>query len=198
MIENKHDLYLIEENGHQRSIEAKSVKDGKLVCHGGNVLTMTANEAVDYGVAKGVAENYEALGKLMGLEGWQECQGWGSVLAKHWEETWSKFDEEMKRIGKEFRKNMDAAERARPSGTLYYYPGSGNLAPKSQEKWRSQALECVTHLRAAVKNLKDGIALTEGLEQLKSIHEQLQDRMERIKADADDMYKKSGRTSIME
>ncbi len=198
MIENKNDLYLVEENGKKRSVESKSEKSGKLICHGGNVLTMTANEAVEYGLAKGVAEDYAALGKQMGFDGWQECQGWGSLLAKHWETTWSKFDEEMKRIGRDFRKHMEAADRAKPDGTIYYYGGSGNLTSKSQEKWRTAMLERVTHLRAAVKSLKEAIALTQNMEQLKSLRDDLQDLVERLSAEADDGYKKSGRTNIAE
>ncbi|MCE5326622.1 MAG: ATP-dependent Clp protease proteolytic subunit [Planctomycetaceae bacterium] len=82
MMQTDCQLTLVEKDGR------KSVTDqpagGKVIKKKGTILTLSASEAVEVGLAKGPADTLDEVRKLLGVEAWQEGLGDARGVAAAW------------------------------------------------------------------------------------------------------------------
>ena len=189
MIDEKLELHLVAKDGK------KQIKEGtgeKMLTRKGRLLTLTAGEAVECGLAAGKAGNYEQLGALLGFKQWTECKGLATPLAEHWAKVVEEFDKHMKKLAEDFTDNMERAEQAmedRAKCHYTYYVETHRLTPLSQKKWRENTLTCVQYLRRAQKNVEQAVALAEKFEQMEPLSDMLKARLKEVRQLADRIYK---------
>ncbi|MFB3890540.1 MAG: ATP-dependent Clp protease proteolytic subunit [Phycisphaerae bacterium] len=178
MIDPQLELHLEEKDGK------KTVREGpgdKMVLRKGRLLTMTADEAVAYGLAAGKAADYAELGKALGMENWKECKGLGVLLAEHRKKKLDALEADLKKIETDFRNNMKLANENDPINFKYeYYSDTRRYTPKSAETLRTQCGLCRFHLSNAQKNLKDEIAVLSKFEEFKPFTDAIQETVDRL------------------
>ena len=148
MIEADRPLYLAMENG-KPVILAEKTPGSTLLKAPRRLLTLTAREAVACGLAKAVVESPAELGKLLGFEGWKECQGVGVEMA-HW---WAKCVEAADKDWKTSLARLDEAFRAARVADPSSYNDYQQNDMESVRKWNERTNKCVASLRVAENNM---------------------------------------------
>jgi ATP-dependent protease ClpP protease subunit len=70
--------------GSPKTLQATGDGSPKLLVAGGKLLTLTASEAVECGLAEAVVDDYDAIGKHLGLDRWVEHGTKGRrIVARH-------------------------------------------------------------------------------------------------------------------
>ena len=170
---------------------------GKMLTTKGKLLTLTAGEATEAGLANGSAEDFDALGQKLGLDGWVECKGHAMLLAEHWKKALKQYLQRTGELSKRYTEHMaKAVENSphRPKIPYRYDPRTGKYSGESQKRWYKRSVACVTWLRKAEQDLAQTVKLTEQMEQLKPLTASLRTQMAEIKKlrikIARDMHKK--------
>lgn len=177
MIDAKVALHLKEQDGetvvHQGEGDRAITKPGRL-------LTLTASEAVDVGLAEAKVSSLEELGTELGFESWQECEGLAVPLAK-WQATrLAKAEEEFEKHFEEFKENLDSAIANDPARGDYVVYRGGRFTGASRKKWRRLAGICTNFLTKAEKNLEAAAELAEEYPGLLSDPEMIRDEQEKV------------------
>ncbi len=161
MIDNRMQLHWVEQDGK------KVIKEGRgenMITKRGHLLTLTAGEALACGFSSGTARNLDELGKLMGIGSWVECKGLGAPLAKHWQKTLEKFDEDMDELYSQYQDKMKSANEWLPWRYRGYRVISsgrfrGNFTARSRQIWQQRSLNCSRFLQQAEEITKRAAAL---------------------------------------
>ena len=93
------------------------VKEGpgeRTLCRKGKVLTLSSHEAVECGLARGLADDYAELGKALGLANWAECKGLGVPLAEYLPKRAAAFKTELDAIHAALRPGRARRGQRRP------------------------------------------------------------------------------------
>ncbi len=115
MIDSSRELHLETVDGK------KVVKEGPgdhILCQKGKILTLTSHEAVDCGLAAGVAEDFSDLGKQLKMPNWKECPGLGTVLAAYLPDRWRAMQNQEKQIEVSARAHLAEAKENIPSDQI--------------------------------------------------------------------------------
>jgi hypothetical protein len=161
MIDNRLQLHWVEQDGK------KVIKEGRgdnMITKRGQLLTMTAGEALACGFSSGTAQNLEDLGKRMGIGSWVECKGLGAPLAEHWQTTLKKFDEDMEELYSQYQDKMKSANewlpwRYRGYRVISHGRFRGNFTSRSRQIWQQRSLNCSRFLQEAEEITKRAAAL---------------------------------------
>lgn len=180
MMYNQLELNLTEKDSKKVIREGKG---DKMILRKGQLLTMTADEAVDYGLAVGKAGDYDQLGKALGYEGWKECKGLGTLLADYWKKTMDKIDADMKKLVEEYTTAIKNADENHPDNRSFTWEvdrDTNRFSPSSLQLWRKQCGLTLQALAKAEKALKDQIALLSKYEEFESIVDHIKKRLDNI------------------
>ena len=112
MIDNDRELHLESVDGK------KVVKEGpgeNTLCRKGKILTLTSHEAVECGLAVGIADDLNELGQALHLQGWTECPGLGRPLAEYLPQRAAAFKAESVKLASEFAQNLHRAVESDPA-----------------------------------------------------------------------------------
>ena len=171
MIDKSMELYIVKHEGGQISIKAgKPTKGERVITTNDKLLTMTAGEAIEAGLSSGTVGNLDELGKKLGFEGWVECKGHATALAKHRKDALADCIRQMQVHKDDFSRNMRMAWQNRPEDPnipYRYDESSGLYLPESIRRWRSRSRECATWLLKAESSMKRWAELTETFSELK-------------------------------
>ena len=182
--------WVLDDKGNKIIKEGPAKGKGKTwVIKKGKLLTMTSKETVACGLAEGVAKNYNDLGKKLGYEKWEECEGLGVLLGK-----WQK--ESLKVAEKQFKKQMDKFEKSmsravamdpRRGSYLVHRNSNGRLTSNAQTKWKKRSRKCNANLHQASKELikAEGLAkkfpgLLKNPDQIKNLRKKVDDMKQQI------------------
>lgn len=186
MIDNGMELYI------ETVADKKVIKEGrldpsrvdekhKILSRRGRLLTMTATDAIDCGLAIAKAEDYAELGKAMGMADWKECKGLGEPLADQWDATIKKVESEIKRLRDAFRDSIRQAEENDPSQFTYtIYATSRQFTPESKRKWADRSTICSRFLTQAAQAAQAAADLAERFPQLHLDVEDIRDGQKTI------------------
>lgn len=177
MIDARVELYLAEVDG------ATVLRQGtgtRQVTRSGRLLTMTAGEAVDIGLAKGKVATLDALGEALGFEEWKECEGLGVALADWQQKRLAEAEEAFAAAFEDFKKNLDSAMANDPARADYVVHQGGRFTGPSKQKWRRLAGACTRFLGKAEKNLEEATKLAEEYPGLLSDPEMLRQELEKV------------------
>ena len=98
---------------HVEKVDGKPVvKEGpgdQMLCKKGKILTLTSHEAVDCGLAAGMADDIGELGAALKFKDWTECKGLGTVLAEYLPKRSEAFDAEKKKLVAALEKDLQEA-----------------------------------------------------------------------------------------
>jgi membrane-bound serine protease (ClpP class) len=121
----------------------------------GKLLTMTAQEAVDIGLARGTARDLDELGKRLGHDAWVECVGIGEAQAQYQTKHTEWVKSEWEAIGKRIRDHLAKAEANDPSTFSDYrvWANNGEMVGESRTKWQGRAARTNAALVAAEKEI---------------------------------------------
>jgi len=148
--------------GGRRVVRKEGAGDARVVTVAGKLLTMTATEAEQVGLSAGKADDYAALGKALGFEGWTECAGLGRPLAEHRAQVVEKVRSDFARFRQEFRDAMRQAVAADPTRHRYVInPRTGAFTPQSRRQWQERTAVCYRFLGKAERALKQAKKLAE-------------------------------------
>lgn len=177
MIDAKVALHLEEEDG---KTVIRHGEGDRPVTKPGRLLTLTASEAVDVGLAEAKASTLEELGKELGFESWQECEGLAVPLAEWQGKRLANAEEEFKKQFDEFKENLDSAIANDPARGDYVVYRGGRFTGASRKKWRRLAGICTRFLTKAEKNLEAAAELAEEYPGLLSDPEMIRDEQEKV------------------
>ncbi len=179
MIEAKHNLEWVEENGK------KTIREGRgqnLFLEEGKLLCLTAGEAVEVGLAQGTVEDYKALGKAMGFPKWQECKCYAPALMETWAKNVDQAKKDFDRLDQEYKQSMRQSEATDPSQFTYMVYPNGSFTGDSQQKWQSRSAACMRFLTKASETLDKMAALADKYSQLLITPESIRDEKDKIDA----------------
>lgn len=179
MIEAKYNLVWVEENGKKTIREGRGengvLEEGKLLC-------LTASEAVEFGLAQGMVEDYKALGKAMGLPKWQECKCYAPILMDTWGKNMDQAKKEFDHLDHEFRQCMRQSEATDPSQFSYMVHTNGIFTADSQAKWQNRSAACLRFLAKASEDLDKMAALADKYSQILITPESIREERDKIDA----------------
>ena len=159
MIDRSLQLHWIRQGGK------KLVKEGagdNVICRKDRLLTLTAGESEACGLSSGTVEGYGELAKKMGLTGWTECKGLGTLLADHRRKTVKLVDEAFEKLGEQFEDNMRQAAKNDPTEYTYLvWSHNKKFTPESKRLWKQRSTRCARFLLGAEKDIKEARSLAE-------------------------------------
>ena len=164
---------VVVEGRGQRLLKAKSKS-----------LTLTAQEAVDCGLALGVAQDISEAGKLLGLTSWQETQARGRALAIGWAKEITEASDRFTRMEGEIKRRYDDAVASDPT-RFTYATRSGALDQQALRQWIDRYKKCISLLDEVDQYTATASALAKKYPQL----ELPAGDIEKIKQDAATMRK---------
>lgn len=167
MIDASIGIYLKREGG-KPVLSAQESPGASVVKRPGKLLTLTASEAVDCGLAKAMVDDLDSLGKALGFAGWTPCEGIGVALADWWEARLETVNKEWKAASGRLDAALKAAHLEDPSSYDDYNSRPGLEAVRM---WNSRSTKCSEQLRRAEVELKGMQKLTEEHPLLKTYKE---------------------------
>ncbi len=134
-----------------RENNPEKFKRGKTISKPGKVLTLTADEAVDYGIAKAHAGNLDELAKAMGIEN-------PNFIEADWLPDYVKEDAEKKkrifeRCRTAFNTNWQQAMESDPKRQMYYVDEDMKFEDGGR-RWQKYSRQCLGHLRNCAEAIK--------------------------------------------
>jgi ATP-dependent protease ClpP protease subunit len=168
MIDAEIGIYLRKAAGKPPELLAQEAPGTSVVKRPGKLLTLTASEAVDCGLARAAVEDLDELGKALGFAGWKPCEGIGVALADWWEARLETVNKEWKAASARLDAAIKAAHLEDPSSYDDYNSRPGLEAVRM---WNSRSTKCSEALRRAEVELKGMQKLTEEHPLLKSYKE---------------------------
>jgi hypothetical protein len=121
----------------------------------GKLLTMTAQEAIEIGLARGTARDLDELAAALQHEGWAECVGIGQAYADYQTQRVAWVEAEWQAFDKRIKDHIARAEANDPTtfGDYRAWQGSGELVGESRTKWQARAGRTNVALAAAEKEI---------------------------------------------
>jgi ATP-dependent protease ClpP protease subunit len=157
MIDRNVQLYKSKQDG--RTIISSESK-GTEVKPKGKLLTMTAQEAVDFTLASGITDDYQELGAALGYPSWTECKGIGVALAQYAEQKAERTKKQFVAIFEKFEEEIRVARVNDPTTFKDYRADrNGELTYDSQRKLQDRSGRCVAALGRAEDLLGKAAAL---------------------------------------
>jgi len=155
MVDKGMQLWVSVQDGRKIISERAGGPDARMITRRGKLLTMTASEAVDCGLALGVAEDYEKLRELLKIDSWTECEGHAKALLEHREAVIKAVTAEFERLRERFLDAMRQAEATNPVNFTYMFDSqTGQLTPESQKKWQQHSVTCLRFLERAEDSVR--------------------------------------------
>jgi len=183
MIDSSLQLHLVREKTGRVRVEAGP--GAKMLTARGKLLTMTAAEAVEAGLAKAAVENLVELGDKLGFPRWVECQGHATLLADHVKNALADYLKKSEKLRARFSENMRKAAAASPDSPkapYQYYGKSGRFTAESQRRWRQRSRQCANWLMRAEADVREMAEFGERFEELKVHAAYFRKLQERIQA----------------
>jgi hypothetical protein len=147
MIDASGEIYVRSVDG-KPTLFSSAEPDSILVKAEGQILTLTAQEAVQCGLAKQITGTVDDLGAVLGFKGWTKCEGIGEELVGSWEKRIEGKRAEFKSSLKRYR---DAIEKA---GAID--PASFEYAGRYEDDvkvWNNRSTLCAASLERASASL---------------------------------------------
>ena len=169
MIDNQMELHIAKDSKGKVTIRNGS-GGTKTITTKGKLLTLTAVEAKEVGLAKAIVVDYDQLGMEMQFKEWVECKGHAALLGKHRRTALSEVLSKMDDLKADFNRNYERAWMSRPetpSIPYRYDTRSGMWLAESRRRWASRSRECSGYLMQAEANIKELRVLTESFEEIK-------------------------------
>jgi ATP-dependent protease ClpP protease subunit len=138
----------------RRIIIDETRQKSKLFKPAGKLLTMTAQETVECGLASGIADDYEELAKKLKLGKWTRCDCNGSALSNYWARAVEKIKSDFKQCESDYHLNMGLARDSDPNKFKYIINARNDFTPESQMKWAARSGACSQYLNKASDALK--------------------------------------------
>lgn len=167
MIDASTGIYMTRADG-KPALAAERATGSTVVKKPGKLLTLTATEAVDVGLARALAGDVDELGKVMGFAGWKPCEGIGVALADWWEARLETVNKEWKAAGARLDAAIKSAHLEDPSSYNDYQSRPGMEAVRM---WNARSTKCSEALRRAEVELKGMRKLTDEHPLLKTYKE---------------------------
>ena len=172
MIEAKNLVWVTE--GGKRICREEEKKAGRkneeeVFLENGALLSLSAGDAVDVGLAKGAPEDYKALGKMMGLGKWRECECYAPILMEVWASNFKRAQKEFDRLETEINGKIKQAETIAPAR------GFSVIRPRGKSA-------CMKYLAKASEALDALAALTQKYPQLLDNPQSIRQRRDEIEA----------------
>lgn len=186
MIDADMELYYIERNGRKIVREGEGDRDNTITTEG-KLLTMTAGEAFDCGLSKGIVSSYDELCKACGFTRCEEVEALGKPLAEWWTGALEKLEEDMDEIGLNY---VDSMERARDAIQHRNSANYSNLPQYARKaKWRRLTTQAVAYMREAAKSLQKAVKVTGKFEHTEFLHDFLTSLLDEVEREADREYR---------
>ncbi len=110
MVDQDLELSIVTKDGKPAVAEGSS---GTMLKRKGKLLTMTAKESVDCGLAKGKANDYDALAVKLEMSGWKSAGKEGENLYERYHKEMDSTVTKLKQLNKSFKEQIDKANRAK-------------------------------------------------------------------------------------
>jgi len=130
-----------------------------------SVLTLTAEEAIRWGVAR-PATSVEELGEALGLDGWTKHNNFGEAAMRRAGEALAGEIAEAKRVVERIpstisfiNSNIREAEAYNPEAHGYMYMSSGQFTAESIRQWKQRTERCIGAWERVIKGARDLNAL---------------------------------------
>ncbi|NBB96027.1 MAG: hypothetical protein GVY16_09860 [Planctomycetes bacterium] len=151
-------LHVVKDSGRKR---IRRGEGETMVTRESRLLTMTAGEAVDAGLARAKVATLDDLRGELGVESWTECEGLAVPLAEWQGKRLARAETAFKGKIAAFKTNLDSAIANDPSRSDYVVHKGGRFTPASRKKWRRLAGICTRFLTKAETNLDAAADLAE-------------------------------------
>jgi len=145
MIDGSTAVYL-QEAGGKKVMSLTREPGAVLFKPSGRLLTMTAQESVQCGMARGIVHDLAELGTAVGHPRWTECEGVGVVLTDWWEKHLEAGNKEWAACLSRLRSAVSQAVANDPGQFNDY---NGGRAADVVRKWNTRSNLCVESLRRA-------------------------------------------------
>jgi hypothetical protein len=119
MIDSDMTLYMETSDGKTTISNDRGGRNDKVLCRRGKILTLTSHEAVNCGLAKALADDYDELGTALDMAGWTECKGLGTALADYQANQIKLFTQQAQDLGHQFEIDLKEAVAVDPSAGTY-------------------------------------------------------------------------------
>ncbi|NLX58885.1 MAG: hypothetical protein GXY74_07335 [Phycisphaerae bacterium] len=140
--------FVSEEEAKQLATDHKGTdkfRRGKTVSQQGKILTMTANEALEYKLIKGLAADMPGLMEVMDIDSYQAKE---ADWLTGWVEKTSKLNKDkFEKLRAEFNSQMKLAQQNDPMMNVYSFSDGG-------KRWREYSNLCLKHLKKCADALK--------------------------------------------
>jgi len=157
MIDASTGIYMTRAGG-KPSLAADALPGSTVVKKPGKLLTLTATEAVDCGLALSLAGDVDELGKAMGFAGWKPCEGIGVPLADWWEARLETVNKDWKAANAKLDGALKSARLNDPSTFDDY---QSRPPADAVRLWNSRLTKCAEDLRRAEVELRSMKKLTD-------------------------------------
>jgi len=140
--------FVSEEEAKQLAADHKGTdkfRRGKTVSQPGKILTMTANEALEYKLIKELAADLPGLMKAMNIDSYQAKEA--DWLTGWVEKTSKENKEKFEKLRAEFNSQMKLAQENDPMVNVYSFSDGG-------KRWREYSNLCLKHLKKCAEALK--------------------------------------------
>jgi hypothetical protein len=160
MIDRSFPLYQIDKGG-RIMISDTDVPGARLIKQKGNLLTMTAKEAIETGLTAGIADGPGELGILLGHKDWEQCEGIGSELGEYAAQRENYVTSQWNLTVDRMSSAVKSAISADPWGYRdYVYWGDGSMKIGSAKIWEDRAKRCSVAMDVAERQLDKASMLT--------------------------------------
>ncbi len=133
--------------------------EGRVVSAKGKLLTLTAKEAVAFGLAAGIAAQRTDLEKIApGVAGWRPVSDRGEKLMAGYRTAAKDADKRLEKLIKDLNREFQKAVEDDPSTKTYYVDEHKRFTPASRREWQAHCVNCYNHLLAC-ERLLDRITL---------------------------------------
>lgn len=142
MMQTDCQLTLVEKDG--RKVITDQPARGKVIKKKGTILTLSASEAVEVGLAKGPADTIDEVRKLLGVESWQEGLGDARNVAAAWKRKMASDINRIKAVMRQADAMLAQAAANHPLRFRY----------STRQQLQQQADKCLKFLNMADANLE--------------------------------------------
>lgn len=151
-----------EDGGHEIVEERPKRREGVVTIDTRDkVLTLTADEAIRWGVAR-PATSVEELGEALGLDGWTKHNDFGEAAMRRAGEALAGELAEAKGVVEQIpstirfiNSNIREAEANDPEAHGYMYMSSGQFTAESIRQWKQRTERCIGAWERVIKGARD-------------------------------------------
>lgn len=197
MVDPDLQLRVVHKNGTKTveqcmELEPKDFSEGRVVSTKGKLLTLTAKEAVDCGLAAGIAARRADLEKVApDVAGWKPVSDRGEKLMATYRIAAKDAERQLKKLVDDLNKEFQEAVKDDPSTKTYYVDAQKRFTPASRKSWQAYSVNCYNHLLACERLLgritlvgQDFPFLQKDAEHAQEIKSKIREVRENIKREA--------------